>query len=136
VYGEQYNAGGSGGYGGYNPYSGQPDNEADQDQETPHALEPAGDSGEVELLNPMAALSLGPTRHPQNDYGPPATARHVEEEEDDDLGFGNTSLSRARTPKPAEGGGDDKAAVKAKAPAAKAATPEPAAGAKSESTAY
>jgi hypothetical protein len=126
IYGEQYNAGG--GYGGYNPYSGDND-DADQ-EDTPHALEPAGDGGEVELLNPMAALSLGPTRQAQaqNDYGP-APTRHVEEEEDDDLGFGNTSLSRARTPKPAEG--DDKSAAKKKEPAAKA-TPEPAAG-KSES---
>jgi len=127
-YGEQYGAGA--GYGGYNPYSGQSDENADQ-EDTPHALEPAGDSGEVELLNPMAALSLGPTRQAQDDYGPPAPARHVEEEEDDDLGFGNTSLSRTRTPKPAEGG-DDKSVSKKKEPAAKAATPEPAAG-KSES---
>jgi hypothetical protein len=81
----------------------------------------------------MAALSLGPTRQAQNDYGPPATTRHVEEEEDDDLGFGNTSLSRARTPKPAEGG-DDKSTAKKKEPAAKAATPETASG-KSKSTA-
>lgn len=122
IYGEQYNAGGS--YGGYNPYSGDNDNDDGNQEDTPHALEPAGDSGEVELLNPMAALSLGPTRQPQNDYGP-APTRHVEEEEDDDLGFGNTSLSRARTPKPAEV--DDKSAAKKKEPAAKA-TPEPAAG--------
>jgi hypothetical protein len=130
IYGEQYGAGG--GYGGYNPYSGQEGGEENgENEDTPHALEPAGDSGEVELLNPMAALSLGPTRQATNDYGPAKTRPVEEEEDEDDLGFGNTSLSRARTPKPAEGG-EDKGKKKDTAPA-KAATPEPAAGGKSES---
>lgn len=130
TYGEQYGA--RGGYGGYDPYSGpEGGDETGGKEDTPHALEPAGDSGEVELLNPMAALSLGPTRQAQDNYGPPKPRAVEEEEDEDDLGFGNTSLSRARTPRPAEGG-DDKGKKKDTAPA-KAATPEPAASGKSES---
>lgn len=105
--GDQYvtRGGGGGGYGGYQPYV--PDEAGhDRDDDTPHALEPtAGDDDDVELLNPMATLSLGASRQPQNDYAPPApTSRRDEPEDDeDDLGFGNTGLSRNRTPKPAEG---------------------------------
>jgi hypothetical protein len=127
TYGDQYNAGREGGYGGYNPYSGDGDDGAVAGEEnTPHALEPAGNNDDAELLNPMAALSLGSSRQtPTQDYAPSAPRRDAEEEEDDDLGFGNTSLSRTRTPKPAEGAADgkDKTAAPAKE-AARAAAPE------------
>lgn len=96
---------GGGGYGGYQPYV--PDESShDRDDDTPHALEPApGGDDDVELLNPMATLSLGASRQSQNDYAPPppTTRRDEPEDDEDDLGFGNTGLSRNRTPKPAEG---------------------------------
>lgn len=135
AYDDQYTASSGGGYGGYNPYSGSgEDAAAEGDENTPHALEPASADDDVELLNPMAALSLGSSRQsPTHDYAPPAATRHVEEEEDDDddLGFGNTSLSRARTPKPTDGAADgkDKSAPPAKE-AARPAAPEPAASGK------
>jgi hypothetical protein len=126
TYGEQYNSG----YGGYNPYSVEGGQAGEED--TPHALGPSGDNDDVELLNPMAALSLGPTRHtPTQDYAPPS--KGVEEEEDeDDLGFGNTALSRNRTPKPAdtpaEGDTKGKSTASAAAPAKPAAQDSSAAG--------
>ena len=121
--GEQYTARGSGGggYGGYQPYV--PDDAGqDQNEDTPHALEPTGGGDdEMELLNPMATLSLGAGRQAKDDYAPtPATRRDEPEDDEDDLGFGNTALSRNRTPKPAEAASGSQAASK-KAEPAKAA---------------
>ncbi|ORY32492.1 Sec23-binding domain of Sec16-domain-containing protein [Naematelia encephala] len=63
--------------------------------------EPIDESG---LLNPMAALSIGPPPV-QQDYAPSAAAARKDDdlEDEDDLGFSNAGLSRNRTPKPAEG---------------------------------
>lgn len=122
--GEQYAPGG-GGYGGYQPYVPDAQGE-DADEDTPHALEPAAGDDDVELLNPMAGLSLGAATHSQNDYAP--TSRREEPEDDeDDLGFGNAALSRNRTPRPAESAvasTDSKREEPAKA-AAPAAAAEP-----------
>jgi hypothetical protein len=73
---------------GYQPW-------AEEDSSTPQA-------DDSELINPMANMSLGPTPvATQDDYKPkPAAAKpSAWDEEDDDLGFGNSSLSRGRTPK-------------------------------------
>ncbi|EIW70788.1 hypothetical protein TREMEDRAFT_61295 [Tremella mesenterica DSM 1558] len=79
-------------YGDWSAYNNHLDDDA-----TPHAEIPP--DGPVELLTPMAALSLNSSNTPSftSTYQP---AQHDEEEVEDDLGFGNTSLSRARTPKP------------------------------------
>lgn len=98
-------------YGGEQPSLGQ-------DGET-------GDDEIGELLNPMAAMTFGrPTNSGPSDYQPPKQDKI--EEDDDDLGFGNSSLSRGRTPRPAvEPSGDkgDKAPEKA-APAVTESKPE------------
>lgn len=137
LYGDQYGSGA--GYGAYQPYA--PDEGGQEgDEDTPHALEPTSADDNVELLNPMAALSLGSQSAAQNDYGPPS-AHHQNQVDDDDedLGFGNTSLSRARTPRPADnaGAGDSQSgarqetaarAAPAAAPAAAASSAAPALG--------
>lgn len=125
--GEQHGSyGGYGGYGGYGySASNQEEGSGDQD-DTPLALAHTGDGSE-ELLNPMAALSLGSSSMSasQNDYGPPVSRQNVVEEDDeDDLGFGNTALSRNRTPQPAAEASTDGKKEKANAPPAKAAKPE------------
>lgn len=131
--GDQYAArGAAGGYGGYQPYA--PD-EAEADEATPHALEPsgAGDDDDVELLNPMAAMSLGAARQTQDDYAPSQSHRRDEPDDDeDDLGFGNSGLSRNRTPMPVEGSSGSQAAGTKEEPA-RAAVATPAAASQSES---
>jgi hypothetical protein len=124
--GDQYaaRAGGSG-YGGYQPYV--PDEASqDRDDDTPHALEPiGGGDDDVELLNPMASLSLGASRQAQDDYAPTTSRRDEPEDDEDDLGFGNTALSRNRTPKPAEGASQANVKTEEPARAAPAAAAAP-----------
>jgi hypothetical protein len=81
--------------------SGQDADQAAEDDDTP-----TGNDGEAEFINPMAALSLGARGTAPSDYQPPASSsnnRYEEEDDDEDMGFGNSSLSRGRTPRPAAG---------------------------------
>lgn len=100
---------------GYQPWG------ADEDSTTPQAVPTVDVTGDdSEFINPMASLSLGPTpvSSTQDDYKPAARAAAAWDEDDDDLGFGNSSLSRGRTPKAPEA---DAAEDKPKAEAPKAA---------------
>ena len=130
-YGDSYGQiqGGAGGsYGSYGSGYGNSygeDNEGDNynngsQDDTPQALHPTSGEDTGELLNPMAALSLGPSSSPNQNYDHAGSSRPAVEEEDDadDLGFGNTALSRNRTPQPPAAAKD---AGKGKA---KAAPPE------------
>lgn len=127
--GEQYAPSG-GGFGGYQPYAPDESGEG-ADEDTPHALEPAGGDDDVELLNPMAGLSLGAASQ-VSDYAP-QSRRDEPEDDEDDLGFGNSGLSRNRTPKPAEGASEDAAK---KAEPARAAAPAAAAAAEPSRRTY
>jgi hypothetical protein len=70
------------------------------------------ETGTEEFINPMAAMSFGAPSGP-SDYKPVASRPPViEDEEEDDLGFGNSSLSRGRTPKPPVEGGKSGEEVK------------------------
>lgn len=74
------------------------------DDDTPQG-EPSEDHG---LLNPMAHLSLASGRDgpSPSSYEP---KRPSGGDDDEDLGFGNTSLSRSRTPRPSgEAGAEDR----------------------------
>ncbi|WVW83755.1 hypothetical protein I302_105776 [Kwoniella bestiolae CBS 10118] len=108
------------GAGGYSPWTG--DNDDQGGTETPHAY---GDDSE--FINPMAQLNLGPSAPTSSSYEPPKNKSSYgirdEDEDEDDLGFGNSALSRDRTPKPPSGDDDDKAG-KGKAPV-KDSKPEP-----------
>jgi len=55
-------------------------------------------------------LSLGGSHGAApNDYQPSGNSAPVEEDDDEDMGFGNTSLSRGKTPRPAAPAGAGKA---------------------------
>ncbi|OCF60462.1 hypothetical protein L486_00095 [Kwoniella mangroviensis CBS 10435] len=108
--------------GGYSPWTG---NNNDQGgSETPHAY---GDDSD--FINPMAQLNLGPSpapAPPSSNYQPSKNKSAYEEDDQDDLGFGNSALSRDRTPKPpATGEEDDDKKGKGKAPDVKDNKPEP-----------
>lgn len=124
--GEQYQPGPN--YGGYQPNAPADDGQSHED-DTPHALEPSGSGDDdVELLNPMAGLSLGSAQQSHNDYAPATTARRDElDEDEDDLGFGNTALSRNRTPKPADAPTEARSASQSAEPARPAPAPAAAA---------
>lgn len=77
-------------------------------QEQPETAEdddtPTGHDDDAEFINPMAAMSIGARGAGPSDYQPAAANsynRQDEEDDDEDMGFGNTSLSRGRTPRPA-----------------------------------
>lgn len=96
--------------------------------DTPHASIPTVSiDDDAEFINPMANLSFGPTPVPTDDYAPKKTvaSRAVEEDDDDDLGFGNTSLSRGRTPKVEEDKGKSTAKETPKEEPKAAAKAEP-----------
>lgn len=70
---------------------------------TPHA----DDVGE--LINPMAAMSFGVPSASTSTYAPKKPAMDVDDDEDD-LGFGNSGLSRNKTPRPDDGTTDNASA--------------------------
>ncbi|WWC94041.1 hypothetical protein V866_000879 [Kwoniella sp. B9012] len=107
---------------GYSPWTGH--NDGQGGVETPHAYR-----DDSEFINPMAQLNLGPSpapAPPASNYQPPKNKSAYEEDDEDDLGFGNSALSRDRTPKPPAAGeeNDDKNG-KGKAPDVKDSKPEP-----------
>ena len=134
---QTYDAGTSPSHGGdYGPSTGASGGSgwtswsASQEAPVEEEVHAEGGDDEGEFINPMAALSLGgPRGAAPSDYQPSKTRAPVEEDEDEDMGFGNTSLSRGKTPKPAapaaaKPGADPKANDK-KAPAEdKKAEPE------------
>lgn len=114
-------------YGGYTPWGGEGEGD-----DTPHAAAvPTFNVGddESEFINPMASLNLGPAPVATNDYAPPKAVSRVLDDEDDDLGFGNSSLSRGRTPM------DDDAKGKSTKEAPKKEDPKPAAKSEPEAPA-
>ena len=104
--------------GGWSGFGGE---QQDDDDATPHVgASPETDEVAGEFINPMAALSLGPSTasNDTDSYKPSSRHLAVNGDDDDDLGFGNSSLSRSRTPQqPGEAGKPD-----SKAPAPPAAT--------------
>ena len=125
-YGDQY----ASGFGStWQSWSGDQElSKNDDEQQDTNGDEPG------EFINPMAAMSFGAPKAPEPADHNPAKGKAPAndfEEEDDDLGFGNSSLSRGRTPKPAPEGpaattkADDKSTAKNDSPADSTSRPEP-----------
>ena len=67
-------------------------------------------------VDPMAYVNLGPSPEAARvNYTPQPVNLNEAGDDDDDLGFGNSSLSRARTPRPGDGSQDSKQASPSKA---------------------
>ena len=75
-----------------------------QSQPDQNEVQLNGEDDEDGLLNPMAALRLGPKPDTSRVNYQPQPLNSLDDD-DDDLGFSNSSLSRTRTPKPATDGG-------------------------------
>ena len=91
----------SAGSSGWQPWSAAPSNTNAQDDMAADESADTTDAEGGEFINPMGGLSFGsaaatPAAVP--DYNPPKRV-DLGDEEDEDLGFGNSSLSRARTPR-------------------------------------
>lgn len=126
---QQYGTAGDNYGSGYNAWSGG--------QEVPEENERQDEivgEGEAEFIKTMAAFSIGGTRDVgPSDYQPKSSSAQVEADDDDeDLGFGNTSLSRGRTPRPAVSDTKEDKKGETKAAPVDEKKPEPAAASPSK----
>ncbi|KAL7421721.1 hypothetical protein Q5752_003492 [Cryptotrichosporon argae] len=104
----------------YTPWAGDSVAEGEgEDGSTPTGYEPFSGSADG-FINPMAQAQAPPTPS-ANDYQSRAQEQKAfGDDDDDDLGFGNSSLSRGKTPAPPTGGAEPAKPAEKKAEPAKA----------------